>query len=469
MQSTESDYKRRKQLYFGIGLFCFFLQFVMAVVFYKERVAFSDTAFQFVHLLIEQKPVLMPVRFGAVLSQLITLTAIWLHCSLRTAMIIHSISTLILYFILFLLAYRFSRRGFMFLMIPFGLILFANDVFFWQVSDVQLGLVWLGLYSVFLFEESWAGSKLSWLFHFLLILWIQIFHLLLFFPIVVLIIYYYDSRSRLFSKHLILHLSLCLIAFAIRYHVAENNWYEGPKLQFTKNLQENLPLLFSLSSFQAFTHRLLSYYLICTLVMGFITIWLALRKKYLLLLTVVSFTFMQLIMVFVTEPDGAPFYIENMLLPIGFILLLPFVSDILPAVKSTWLTLAVLSAIFIRVFFITQSDHVFAERRKAFYPYIAYAKKNQLSGVIVKEDMLADKKKLILAWGTGYESMLLSSLPSPDSCTIVQFDNDIDHYRNDAASDTLLVTSLRVWAKSKVPQQYFRLRGKYEIIKEAKP
>jgi hypothetical protein len=87
----------------------------------------------------------------------------------------------------------------------------------------------------------------------------------------------------------------------------------------------------------------------------------------------------------------------------------------------------------------------------------------------VKEDLLADKKKLLLAWGTGYESMLLSSLPSPDSCTIVQFDNDNDHYRNDAVSDTLLLTSLRVWGKSKVPQQYFRLRGKYEIINEAKP
>ena len=173
-------------------------------------------------------------------------------------------------------------------------------------------------------------------------------------------------------------------------------------------------------------------------------------------------------MVFVTEPDGAPFYIENMLLPIGFILLLPVVADIIPAVTNTWLTLTVLSAILLRVFFITQADHVFAERQKIFDPYIAYAKQHQLSGVIVKEDLLTDRKKLLLSWGTGYESMLLSSLSSPDSCTIVQFDNDIDHYRNNAVSDTLLSIGNKVWEKNKIPQQYFKLRGKYEII-EAKP
>ena len=88
MQSAASDYTRSKRLYFVIGLFCFLLLFVVATVFYKERIVFSDTAFQLVHLIIERKPAIMLVRMSAASYQYITLAAIGDHADLRTVMII---------------------------------------------------------------------------------------------------------------------------------------------------------------------------------------------------------------------------------------------------------------------------------------------------------------------------------------------------------------------------------------------
>jgi hypothetical protein len=97
-------------------------------------------------------------------------------------------------------------------------------------------------------------------------------------------------------------------------------------------------------------------------------------------------------------------------------------------------------------------------------PYFKYAKEHGLNGVFV-DDKLVDQNKAIMTWGSGYESILISSLISPDSCQMIQIDPDPEHYRWSLNADTSLVTIYGVWGKSQVPEGYFKLRGgKYQIL-----
>jgi hypothetical protein len=76
-----------------------------------------------------------------------------------------------------------------------------------------------------------------------------------------------------------------------------------------------------------------------------------------------------------------------------------------------------------------------------------------------------DQKQAIMTWGSGYESILISSLQSPDSCRVVQIDENISKYDWCVNYDTSLVTIYAAWGESQLPKQYFRLRhGKYEIL-----
>ncbi len=62
-----------KRYYFITGLICLSGMMALAITFFKERIAFCDTAYQSVYLLIEHKPFIIWIRPGAVLPQLIPL------------------------------------------------------------------------------------------------------------------------------------------------------------------------------------------------------------------------------------------------------------------------------------------------------------------------------------------------------------------------------------------------------------
>lgn len=464
MQETLTD-KKQSRIYFAIGGICFLLLMILAVIYFKERTAFCDTAFQLVYLLVKQKTIVMPVRMGAAISQLIPLAAIGLHGDLRTVMVVHSLSTLLLYLALFLGAYSMSKKTFLFLMILLSLTLIANEVFYWTVSDVQLGLIWLSFYSVFLFEDIGRDRLWAWPIHFAFILWIQIFHLLLFLPILFLVFYYYDSRSKLFSKQFLIHFTICLLSFFIRYRVAQGNWYERQKINIWSSMQDQLPHLFWLDSAHMLFNKM-SVYWIYFLTLAISIGWLAYAKKYLASFTVAAVSVGHWLLVVVTDPNDSGFYLENMLLPLGFIAALPIVADILPLYRSKWITTLVLLLLLIRISTIYEAHTKYTERLALYQPYIKYVQEKKINGVFVN-DLQIDRKKYFMLWGSGYESMLLSSLASPDSCAIVQFDDGLSPKTAMMHSDTIPIMPLKVWGQVTLPERYFRLKGSdYDIYRK---
>jgi hypothetical protein len=454
-----------RKYYFMVGILCLIGLMVLAVVFFKERIAFCDTAYQSVFLLTEHKPFMIWMRPGAILPQFIPLAAIAMHAGLKTVMILHSLSFIIFFSLLYILAYRFSERKILFFVIPLYLLLITNEVFYWPQNELQQGMVWLGLYAVFLFEGRWSGMN-QWLslgIHFLFILWIQFFYLLLFFPIAFVIIYYYDSESRLFSRRAVYHIFISVVVFGIRNVVGVFNPYERGKLDVGALIRNNLPHFFHLNSVHMFFQKLPSAYLIYILFLMAALIWLVWQQKYLRAVVVASFSLGYWLLIMISSPNDIRYYTENQLLPLGFLAALPIVVDMIPAIRWRYAPVLFLAAMIVRLGGIYQAHTDYTAHYAVYDPYFDHAKKNKLNGVFVANDLI-DQKKAITTWASGYESMLISALVSPDSCRIVQIVDDPNTLSWGLNSDTSAVTIYGIWGQTQLAP-YFRLQGgKYEMI-----
>ena len=458
--------KDLKKYYFFTGLVTILGLISLAILFYRERVIFSDSAFLVVYLLIEHHVYEMPLRIGASIPQFIPLSAILLHFSLKVVLLLQSVSTQLLYLLLYFLAYRFSKKRVLFLLIPINLVLLVNEVFFWPISEVQQGLIWLCLYAVILFEKTCDSSSLwkSLCFHTLVIAWVQFLHPLLFFPIVFLVIYFYEFDSHLFTRKSLYHIAICLIVFGTRYQLGANNWYESGKFNLMPALTNHLPHFFELGSVMIFIRKLASDYLIYIVLLTASLVWLLIHKFYLRFLTLAVFSAGYWMLIMISSPDDARFYTENMLLPLGFMVALPIVADILSSLQPKFMPFILLIFMIIRIGYICHSHIDYTDRFTIYDPYFNYLHQNKLNGVIVDEKLI-DQKKAIVTWSSGYESILLSSLRSADSCMVVQIDGDTAHYTEHMNSDTTLITKYKVWEKSRLPQEYIKLRGKkYEVL-----
>ncbi|MBS1623638.1 MAG: hypothetical protein JST83_06435 [Bacteroidetes bacterium] len=468
MANSGSTYQRPagSSVWFTLGLLCFAALLALAGIFFRERIAFCDTAYQAVYLLIEQKPWVNWFRPGSIIPQFVPLAAIWLHADLKTVMILHSLSFILFYLAVYLVCYRYSRKTLLFFLAPLYLTLITNEVFYWPQSELQQGMLWLCLYAVLLYEGSFDKFSLliSSVLHFLFLFWIQSFHPLIFFPIVLLIIYYYGTWQSLFSRQSITHIIVAGAAFVSRFLIGILSPYERGKLDIGNAIRENLPHFISLPSVHAFIHHLPTYYAVYTLVMLAATGWLLWHRQYLKAFALVAISFAYWVLVMISSPPDVRFYTENMLLPLAFIAAFPLVVDMLPAYPLRYTATAAALIIAMRLAGIYSVHTDYTAHYAAYDPYIAIARDRKLNGLFVDEK-LVNQQQAIITWASGYETMLTTSLQSPDSCRIIQVDPDPDHYSYALGMDTAAVTCYGIWGKTQLPPRYFKLQGgRYEII-----
>lgn len=466
MANSTDISQRSSKVYFILGLLCFAALLILAGIFFKERVAFCDTAYQAVFLLIEQKPWVNWFRPGSILPQFIPLAAIWLHAHLKTVMMLHSLSFILFFLAVYLAAYRSARKTLLFFIAPLYLILVTNEVFYWPQSELQQGMLWLCLYAVWLYEGTLDkySPVVRVTLHFLALFWIQTFHPLIFFPILLLIVYYYGTWDKLLSKASITHGTVAVAAFVLRFLIGMLSPYERGKLDIGKAVRENLPHFISLPSVHAFIHHIPTYYAIYILLMIASLLWLLWHRHYMKALALLSISFGYWILVMISSPPDVRFYTENMLLPLAFIAALPLVADIIPAYPLRYSVAAVALIIVLRLAGIYSAHQDYTAHYAAYDPFISLASGKRLNGLFVDEKRV-DQQKAIITWASGYETMLTTSLVSPDSCLIIQLDPNPDQYSYALSFDTSAVTCYAIWNKSQLPPRYFKLQGgRYEIV-----
>lgn len=501
------------------GFITFFCLFVFALLFYKERTITFDMSFQEIYLLITHKLVLN-LKVGAAIPQMVPLLLQHLKFSLKTILLVYSASYIVFYFLFFLTIAFVLRQNAVALVFLLSTLLLVNDTFYWIQSELPQGLAWLLLYYAYIEKKGCGEISRKPLLHFLLILFIQSFHPLLFFPILYVLLFSVYKQYKFDLSRYVWPVGISITGFAIRIWISRFDQYESSKLnltdmmrqlwpslhQFIRNIEKDISsnaiyvfvaLLFTSAVVIYFWKRqkpgpiiamvlagifLIAYltakklamllpsvamelhfagsdYLIYWLVLGVTLVFLGLKKRFVPLALLVLFTFGYFLMICIEGHSADKFYLENMMLPAGIFVLLPFVwllVNIPFRYRGLFIPL-LLGIIVTRLVFVFNSHSLYTSRLDWYQQrFIEMDKTGNQRLMLTDKNISMDT--LVMTWASGYESLILSSIDGPTHSKSIVIDNDLTQYKPFLAADTLTLAKWGVWSAKDLPQRYFLMR-----------
>jgi len=127
-----------------ISLFVFGILLLGSLIFWKERMLFIDDAF-IAFDLIRTKNFSIPLsRYGAGVSQLLPLLALKLHASVKTILILYSLSFNLFFLAAAYILYRLRQFSLVVLLALYFTI-YVSDTFYWTNNENRQGITWLFL------------------------------------------------------------------------------------------------------------------------------------------------------------------------------------------------------------------------------------------------------------------------------------------------------------------------------------
>ena len=222
--------------------------------------------------------------------------------------------------------------------------------------------------------------------------------------------------------------------------------------------------LFAPSVVIAFNHITSDYIIYCFVILFTIVMLMVNRKLYLVSLLSV-FTMAYVMLVCIANRHAQKFYLENLLLPLGIFVTLPFVGILFTEFRErTRLAVIMLAVIIsVRMGYIYDGHKSFTQRLSWYE-----SKFNDMDRDGVQRLMLTEKQvpmdTLIITWASGYESVILSAIDGGSYTKSILIDSDLVAYRPYLGKDNLLLAKWGVWQDEDLPGNYFVMRsGKYLV------
>jgi len=386
-----------------------------AIVYYKVRVFFLDSAYVCTNILIHHGLSIQEHRYGSFITQLVPLIGIKLHLSIKYIVIAYTVSFNVFYLgVILLLVFRFKQYALSILMALYYVLLFS-DAYYWTNNEVFQGMAWMFLFLGITVSMGYRKiNALLLTIPFLVLGFLAVFtHFLVIMPLIFLWIYLiWDKSNWPFSKrNTILLSNMLLIIIAIKYWFSFNQTYDGEKLHTVANFSVgHIWSSFSAPVITEFLQRCVTNYWIAVIVFTAGIISLFKDGKYLLAaFTLVSVLGYVTIMAITYGDMGSIllFHIESEWTGLGIIMACPFVFSLLPKLKPTP-AIVLLAAIFIiRFAYIGMSASKFVQRENLLENVLARMREKNISKLILINNSQLEQQ-LILSWAVPDETLLLS-------------------------------------------------------------
>ena len=144
----------KKNNYLWIGHLAFITLFVLASVFFLERVIFIDSSGFAFRLIYDQHLQFTVPRYASTIPQIFPLVAVWLHLPLKIILFIFSVSYIVLYYLIFLLTAYLLKQPKLALVMPFVLLIGVQYSFFWCVSEISQANIYAIFFLAFLYYSQ---------------------------------------------------------------------------------------------------------------------------------------------------------------------------------------------------------------------------------------------------------------------------------------------------------------------------
>lgn len=445
----------------GIAVLCGLL--CLSLWFWKERMFITDMAYHTYVIAQTENFAIQNHRFGAAITQTFPLVAFKLSLPLKTAMQLYSASFYLWYLVAFVIIVWGLKNWKMGLVLLCFLTLMVSYSFFWAQSEYPQGMVFLIL---FLSALSYPIRHTAW--NFLLLPFLLIttvfFHPLLFISLCFGIGFFLLDKQIDFRKFLAV-LATAIVVLLFKSLFLKTGTYESGKMGGVKNFLVLFPNYFTTKSTCFFFHQLVGdyagYFLIVILVVGYY-----LKKRiYSKMAWVVSGMTVYLLLVNVSFPDlEQSTYLQNLHLPLGFMIALPLVFDVLPNTKPVaWIT--ALIVLFVFRFGMIYQSHNFYTNRVTALRVLMEKSKVQTTNKFWIEDTALVPEVYGETWALSYETLLLSSIPSPDSTRTIEMQSVVEQNAFLLDADYVFINRYHSWDGNTLPSKYFNLKhSKYQKL-----
>lgn len=453
-----------------LGYASFAFLFLASVYFYKERIYFADSAFQFFKILNFEKINVEAYRYGAILPELPLILAMKLGFNLKTLTIIFSASFILLYFIIFLFCVHLLKNISAGLSIVLVLIICISQSFFHPVTETHQSLV----FSILVFatlqypfrnqliQGSLAslGIAISFLAH----------------PVAVYALIFVIGYSAIDKKQLRFVIPYLLLTLVMGLTVGkvlftDENSYEG---KFFSELLNSPAIILDLPnaySTKFFLNRIPRLYFWVMILECYVGIILLLKKEYLKLLWQLGTIIFFLIVTLLTYNKGdSDMMMERAFMPLALFICLPFLKETLQTasryqyVKITFL-IAIITFSFIRIY---SQGMKFRERTRFNQELLAKTAKLPNRKFIVQISEL--QKYHIAYWSYSFETLMLSTITKDIPTQTIFPANDTNKYLKytEGAGNIFLGADFWLeWEIDNLNHKYFNLSTElpYAIIK----
>lgn len=423
-----------------LGTATYVVLMVLAFIYFAERTIVSDIAFHTVHLIHGKKLFIQNNRFGALFTQEAVLTAIRLHASLKQVLVTYSESFIVLQATVFLLSIVWFRQARIALAMLLFSILITLHTFYWIQSELPQGLSFFMLTLAFVLsrEKQIAYSIIEYIVLLVLCLFLVFFHPLMMIPALFVLGYFYLSATGSIQRKrfIIFGLSFFVLLILKKLFVTEPQYDAGATGRI-KNFITLFPHYFDTAANKMFIKNCLNHYYLLVIGAVAVAATYLYQKRYMLLGWFIAFFAGYLAIVNVSYYDiTSESYIENLYLPLVFILVLPLAFDVLWKVIDKWYFVPVMMlAIGIRLYDIPSASVEYTQRLGFYSELLADTK-----GKLIIEEKQLNAPVPLITWSASDEVLLLSALHDADSARGIYIDGDISYLRGNPPANNVYVS-----------------------------
>lgn len=447
------------------GYAAFFVLLLFSILFHLERACYADIAFQVFEIINTKNVAYQLDRFGAVLIQVFPLVAVLLELPLKYVLLGYSAALVAQNFFFFWLLHKVLRQKEIALALALFNVLLVTETFFWATNEVKQGfsfsILFAGIIRSFPLENFQGVRRFGLLLLYFTILTITLFlHPVVVAAAIFVVAYTAVHSGKYFSKTTLASAGIIAIILGGKYLFLPVASYDAEQLSLRENFISYFPHYFALPSFENFLRWCIKDWYLYALLVFAVHGYYLWKREWLKLALQVAFTAGFLLIVNVTHPHTEKVFIECYYQALAVFILFPFVFELLPALRGRSVLILLSAIFFLRLNTIFHTQHKYRNRLNQVREVLA-----STPGKFVLPLEAYPAQSGMMTWGIPYESVLLTSLQSPDSCRSFAVLRDISTVQR---GERLVYTVFGKVDYANLNPVYFRPKAQpYRIISAA--
>ena len=413
MQSSDTLKKCAK-----IALAAMAVLIIGAIIFYKERTLFADSAYLLFNIINTKHISIEHHRYGAIITLIVPYIATHLHLSVKTILFTYDVWVNLFYFLVAaIIVYRYKQYGMAVLMALYYF-LFVSDSYFLPNDEINQGIAWMFLFFAVTIHYGSKKANILWLVlpFSVLAFFTLTAHFVLIIPTTFLWVYLIIEKRhwQYNTKNTILLTCILLAVVSTKFMMTEPASYDSAKLKSLFRMSiPDIVYAFKTPVIKMFIHRCCTNYWLAMIVF-FIGIYHLVKENKKLLITWVLLSCAgYLILMGVVYGDFDKnillFHIELEWKAIAVIMAAPFVLTALPRLKSSHAVVFMLLIFLVRTGYIASSAVVF-HKRYEFKEQIYEKMKEKGIVKLALKDSRSLNEISVLTWAFPFETIMASAM-----------------------------------------------------------